>query len=291
MSNKGVDALPSWVKALVDPDSLARLRSKQIKQHQIDALEQLTKNQEQGLDRNKDIGSSISLKQKALAAIHGITIAKDHFGVGHEIEWIQLLKSIDKKDDDPSHQNRDTFYQILQSTYVDQASKQLDAEVVSQTENLQNKVRKKIDPEFPNVLIEALTSSPSQSLIVELVDSNNQKNAMGIVILQGQNGIWLHDPKLGCSFCCDNKNIQDFKDFLAQHLKANYPHCNTASITQLGNKPTNEADLKAKSKEPARRKDTVKFSTSKPEQTLSNPTRHFDPTPPKPKNKKSGPSV
>ncbi|MBI2790508.1 MAG: hypothetical protein HYX61_01005 [Gammaproteobacteria bacterium] len=290
MSNKGVDALPTWVKALVDPDSLARLRSKQIKQHHMDAIEQLTRNQEQGLDRINDLSSPISLKQKALAAIHGLTIVKDNFSVGHEIEWIQLLKSIDKKDDDPSHQNRDTFYLILQSTHVDQASKQLDAEVVSQTENLLHKVRKNIDPEFPNALIESLTNSPSQSLIVELVDSNNKKNAMGIVILQAQNGIWLHDPKLGCSFCCDNKNIQDFKDFFAQHLKANYPDCNTASIIQLGIKPKNEADLKAKSKDPARRIDTVKFSNSKPDPSLSNPTPHFDDSP-KPKNKKSGPSV
>src|SRR5690348_7761165 len=115
MSNKGVDELPTWVKALVDPDSLDRLRNKQLKQHHMDAVERLINNQENWPENIKRLGSPVSLKEKALAAVHGITIVKDNF-TGHEIEWIQLLKSIDKKDDDPSHQNQDNFYQILQNT-------------------------------------------------------------------------------------------------------------------------------------------------------------------------------
>jgi hypothetical protein len=239
------------------------------------------------------LSSLIPLKQKALAGIYGITIVKDNFTAGHEETWIQFIKSINKRDEDPSHQNLETIYHHLQSTIPEQASKILIPDVVAQTEHPQNQIRKNIDAYYPNTMFDYLTSSPSQSLIVELTDNKNQKHSMAIVMLPGQNGIWLHDAKQGCSYCCDNKNIQDFKDFFAQNIKANYPNFNTASIIQLGINPKTEVDLKTQAPVAPKRKESMLFKRKDAASlTQHQPQVHQTPTPTDKgrKNKKGGPS-
>lgn len=238
MSNKGADArsIPLWIQALVDPELLERTRQNQIKAHRA-LQKKLTQQKQTSADDPLKSTNDFFVKQHILSK-NGKMI-EDSFKSGDELKWIQTMLSLDNQDPDPTHDNSDSILRTLQIKDPDQIP--VDQQALVATQDQKKLARREVNDEFIDFVIANLEKSNSKSVIVNLSNPINESHPLALVLLKGENGLWLHDPKFGGSIQFKSDDMDSFKKFLKEHIDVYHQGFNMASITQVFNKNELEA--------------------------------------------------
>ncbi len=241
MSKKGVNTL-SWYQAVFNPASIEEARKLQLQELAAQKAYLRSQALQRGAQHLEKDDNLFAAKQ--LAGKYDCIIAQDKFPKGAELEWIQAIKSIDHKDKDPDHQNQDAILLHIEKTNPSDAKKLAEKVVIQETNERLAEPKKEINGIFIEQILYILKTSSSQSLIVNLSNPTNETAPLAFAILKGENGLWLHDSKLGCSVYFKKEDTENFKKFLVDHIQLNHQGFNKGSIVRVGNKESLKSELK-----------------------------------------------